>query len=183
MKLFLIRHTSTACPAGLCYGRTEVPLADTFREEAAAVRAALPPHPWRFFSSPASRCRRLAEYLGGPVQIDPRLQELDFGSWENRPWAELPREDTESWLGDFVHRRPPGGESFGDLAGRACGFLKDLSACPASPPIVVVTHAGVIRALLALAQGQALADAFARPIAFGCVQALNIGPDRLVSLP
>ena len=89
-RLLLVRHTSLAGAEGLCYGRHEPGLAASFAEEAAAVRARLPAGPWRLFSSPAARCRALAESLGGPVAIDARLQEVDFGAWEGRPWAALP---------------------------------------------------------------------------------------------
>ena len=174
MNVFLVRHTSVAAPAGLCYGRTEVPLADTFATEAVAVRAALPPPPWRLVSSPAARCRQLAETLDAPAVVDERLRELDFGEWENRLWSELPREATEFWLADFVHRRPPGGESFGELAERASAALADLSREAGGLPLVVVTHAGVIRALLARAHGWPLSAAFAAPIPFGSVHRLPL---------
>jgi len=64
VPLCLIRHTRVAAPAGLCYGQLDIPLADTFAEEARAVRealahqfpAGLPP----IWSSPSLRCRSLA---------------------------------------------------------------------------------------------------------------------------
>lgn len=176
MNILLVRHTQTAVPAGLCYGRTDVPLADTFPAEAAAVRAALSPPPWRLVSSPAARCRRLAEFLGAPIASDERLRELDFGAWENRLWTELPRAETEPWLADFVHRRPPGGESFGELAARAAAALADLTRSDDVRPLVVVTHAGVIRALLARAEGRPLAEAFGTPVPFGSVHLLSALP-------
>lgn len=172
MNMLLIRHTKTATPAGLCYGRTEVPLADTFPTEAAAVLAALPPPPWRIISSPAERCRRLADYLGHPVQLDERLRELNFGVWENRPWQELPRAETDFWADDYVHRRPTGGESFGELAARAQSFFADHQATSALP-LVVVTHAGIIRALLAQTRGLPLAESFNLPVDFGSVHLLS----------
>ena len=173
MNTLLVRHTKTAVPEGLCYGRTDVPLADTFATEAAAVRAALPPPPWRIVSSPAARCRQLAETFDAPVAFDERLCELDFGEWENRLWADLPRAQTEPWLADFVHCRPPGGESFGELAARAAAVLLDLTRLPDDRPLVVVTHAGVIRALLAAHRRIPLGEAFRLPVAFGSVHTLT----------
>lgn len=168
-RLYLIRHTSVDVPDGLCYGRTEVPLAATFSAEASAVRAILPPGPWRVFSSPASRCRRLAAFLDQRVEIDERLHELDFGEWENRFWPDLPRAATEHWLADFVNRRPPGGESFAELAARAAAFADDIATHCAEQRVVAVAHAGVIRALLAHAQGRPLAEAFSIPVPTGSV--------------
>ena len=37
MKLTFIRHTSVDVPKGTCYGQTDVPLRDTFLQEAAEV--------------------------------------------------------------------------------------------------------------------------------------------------
>ncbi len=179
MNAILLRHTKTAAPEGLCYGRTEVPLADTFAAEAAAVRAALPPGPWRIVSSPAERCCRLAQFLGGPATYDERLRELNFGEWGTRRWSDLPRAATEHWLADFVHRRPPGGESFSELAARAAAALSDLAREPDTCPLLVITHAGVIRALLARAEGRPLVEAFARPVSFGGIYRL---PSALSSL-
>lgn len=179
MTLLLVRHTAVEVPPGLCYGRTEVPLAPSFEAEAAAVRSALPPGPWRIHSSSSSRCQRLAASLGDPVQIDPRWRELDFGAWEGRLWQELPREATRRWLADFVNGRPPGGESLADVVARAEACLAEVLAERAERPIVVVTHGGVIRALLARARGMGLADAFAVPVAFGSIHAVprTLAPD------
>lgn len=38
MEVWLVRHTSVDVPAGTCYGRSDVPLRDSFEVEAAAVR-------------------------------------------------------------------------------------------------------------------------------------------------
>ena len=175
--ILLVRHTATAAPPGLCHGRTEVPLADSFPDEAAAVRAcveaALDGRAFSLHSSPAGRCRRLAEVFGVPFAIDPRLQELDFGDWEGRAWDALPRAALDAWGDDFVRVGPPGGERFSDLAVRAEAALAALSG-----HAVVVTHAGVIRALLAPRRGLSLADAFGLPVMFGSLHRLEEGSPR-----
>lgn len=173
MTLYLIRHTPVAAPLGLCYGRTEVPLAGNFMTDAEAVRSALPSPPFALVSSPAERCWRLAQQLGTDVRIDPRLAELDFGEWEGAPWDSLPRAAVDRWCASFVEEGPPGGESFRALAIRATAFA--VEACRASGDTVAVTHAGVIRALLAWSQSRPLADGFAIEVAFGSVHRLN-GP-------
>ena len=37
MKIVLVRHTSVALPKEVCYGYTDVPLKETFEEEATVV--------------------------------------------------------------------------------------------------------------------------------------------------
>lgn len=174
MAVTLIRHTRPAAAAGLCYGRTELPLGETFAEEAAAVRAQLGTAPRVVFTSPAARCRRLAETLGAAeVRVDPRLWELDFGAWENRRWDDVPRTEVDVWAVDFVERAPPGGESFRALVERVEAFREEREAEGGDD--VVVTHAGVIRAWLCLAERRALATAFERKVEFGEVVRVAAG--------
>ena len=51
----------------------------------------------------------------------------------------------------LADRRPPGGESFADMAARVIPALEALAA--ADGPVAVVAHAGTVRAGLALAIG------------------------------
>ena len=177
MELYLIRHTAVAA-AGLCYGHHDVPLADTFGTEAAQLRAKLPGSApgWRVLSSPAARCRRLADALWpapAAVTEDARLRELHFGTWENRPWAELPAEELNPWMADFVTLAPPGGESFAELHVRTGALLAELLAAPAAAPVALVAHAGVVRSLLCHALGLPLAQAFQLNIDFASVSGLH----------
>jgi alpha-ribazole phosphatase len=175
--LILVRHTKVIGVEGLCYGRSEVALAETFHEEAEAVRAALPAEIAAVYSSPAKRCRALAEQLSPAPVIDHRLHELDFGAWDGRPWADIPREHLDAWGADFVDGAPPGGESFTALAARAGAFADDIARRHGGAKVVAITHGGVIRALLARARGLALRDAFSLDAPHGSVHPL--GPDML----
>ena len=170
MAVTLIRHTRVAVEPGWCYGRTDVPLASTFAEEFAAVHAKLGRRPGVVFSSPARRCRQLAETLGASeVRVDVRLQELDFGAWENRRWAEIPRAEVDAWALDFVEAPLPGGESFRALAARVEAFRREL----AGPDAVIVTHGGVIRTWRCLAAGRPLQEAFGYELAYGEIVTLG----------
>lgn len=174
MKLFLVRHTAVSGTEGLCYGRTEVALADSFVADSARVRAALPPPPWSLHASPAQRCRRLAETFGPAVAIDSRLHELNFGDWDGRAWDDLPRPALDRWCDDFTAARPPGGETFFELAARAEAFVADLAGRDPAATAVAVTHAGTIRALLAPRRGLAATDAFTIAVPPGSVHVLDV---------
>jgi hypothetical protein len=69
MEIVLIRHTKVGVPKGTCYGWSDVPLADTFLEEATETKANLEKIKINFdkvYSSPLSRAEKLAEYCGYP---------------------------------------------------------------------------------------------------------------------
>jgi alpha-ribazole phosphatase len=143
MILHLIRHPRPLVAAGICYGRLDIP-AENASAEAARLRRELPLE-LPVWSSPLLRCRALAAELHPLPRIDDRLAELDFGAWEGRPWDTIPRAELDAWAADVGGYAPPGGESPGDLQRRALAWVAGLDV----PEAIVVTHAGVIRVLLA----------------------------------
>ena len=146
MKAILVRHTRLAADvSGLCYGRADMALADTFAEEAKALAALLPWAPREVWSSPASRCRRLAEVLaaGAPVRVDARLQELSFGEWEGRRWETFHGPESDAWALDPWTRRPPGGETAREMWERVAAVHRSAQALDEDARVLVVTHGGV----------------------------------------
>jgi alpha-ribazole phosphatase len=154
MALILLRHTRPEGAQGLCYGRTDLGLAAGFDDEAARLATELP-QTHRVITSPLSRCASLARHIasvrGLPLLTDPRLMEMDFGTWEGRHWAEIPRPELDAWADDLTGARPHGGETVAELAERAAAALSDAARGPV--PALIVTHAGVIKAALAARQG------------------------------
>jgi alpha-ribazole phosphatase len=160
---------------------------ESFTAEASAIAAALPPDIAVVYSSPLQRCTRLAEALfpGHLLHLRDGLKEIHCGEWEMRGWDDLPREEIDPWMADFVNVRIPGGESYIDLHRRVTACWEDIgrqasapvastsaSVSNASPcgPIAVVTHGGVIRSILAGITGVALADSFGRfGLHYSCV--------------
>ncbi len=153
MTLHLIRHTRVNVAPGICYGQTDVALQASFPEEAVAVQAKLEGvHLTHGFSSPLTRCRRLAERLvpaALPLAYDDRLKELNFGHWEGRPWCEFEQTpEARLWFDDYLHTPCPGGESYQALLARIQAFLDDLKSLPDAASVLIVSHGGPIRALL-----------------------------------
>lgn len=143
MRLHLIRHPKPLIEPGICYGRHDCPAEDAV-SAAASLLAELPPG-LPVWSSPLRRCRDLAERLHAQPVIDDRLAEMDFGAWEGRRWDDIPRAELDAWAADVAGYAPPGGESPRALQRRALDFVASLAV----PEAVIVTHAGVIRTLLA----------------------------------
>lgn len=150
-ELLLIRH-APALADGRLAGRRDVAADCTDTATLAALRARIGPVA-HCLASPAKRCRQTVAALW-PDRPDPptddRLWEQDFGEWEGVRHAELPDLGPLS-THDLAQARPPGGESFADLCARVQPALTALLAQPG--PVVVVAHAGTIRAALALALG------------------------------
>ncbi len=176
MQLYLIRHTTPAITPGVCYGRADVDVAATFHEEAQAVRDKITGlSPVATYCSPLSRAARLASSLGfGEPTHDERLMELDFGEWELRPWDEIPRAQMDAWGQAYTHVAPPGGETFNALHQRASACIRDMMASHRGQDVIAVTHAGVIRALLAEILNLPLIEVFRFHLDYGGVTQLQI---------
>lgn len=175
MEIFLVRHTSLQVEPGLCYGQSEIPLKETFQYEFLSLTSRLPQSVDAIYTSPLARCRTLAAYIGTQLKVDyksdARLAELNFGEWEMKSWDEIDRSSSDWWMDDYIHRKCPHGESYLDLYQRIQSFYQDVFQ--QHQRILLVTHAGVIRAFYALCQQKELKDTMDIPVNFGEVHTLN----------
>ena len=144
MELYLIRHPPVALAPGLCYGGSDVPLAQPPHEAAQRLGALLPAD-CRVVSSPLQRCRALAECLSSTTHLEPRLAEMSFGDWEKQSFDAIPRTLLDAWAQDPLGFRPPGGECARDMATRTWAALDDWTGDPG--PLAFVTHGGPLRAI------------------------------------
>ena len=98
-----IRHTSVAVPRGVCYGQSDVPLAGGFPDEAVIVKRNLEKYSFdAVYSSPLSRCLKLAAYCGYDTPIlDSRLMEMNFGDWEMKRYDEITDSRLQLWYDDL----------------------------------------------------------------------------------
>lgn len=174
MDIYLIRHTTTATPKGLCYGQTDVPLADNFAEDFSIVRNKLPglSPDCRVISSPLTRCLHLANDLSHTVNIDQRLLEINFGQWEGQLFDDIEPDRLKYWADNFVNIAPPGGESFTQLRERVNDFWQDLITNP-HEQVAIISHAGVIRALFSLLLDMPPALAFRFQVDYGSISKIR----------
>ncbi|HUF55135.1 MAG TPA: histidine phosphatase family protein [Thermohalobaculum sp.] len=162
--MIVIRHPRPAVAPGTCYGRLDLRPGPDAEAEIAAALASLPRRR-PVLTSPARRCRLLAERLaardGGRPRLDPRLRELDFGAWEGRRWDAIDRAESDPWAADPWGLAPPGGETFAALHARVAAALDD-----AAPGAILVTHAGPIRAARMILLGETFERVFAAPVPY-----------------
>ena len=112
--------------------------------------------PWDVvFSSPLSRCRIFAEKLAKiysiPVKAENRLKEVGFGTWEGRERAEIQKNNADEYAAfyrDPVNCRPAGAEPLAEFEKRVSTVFENMLEAFSGQHILVVTHAGVIRAAM-----------------------------------
>jgi probable phosphoglycerate mutase len=155
-RVLLLRHARTAHNhEGRYQGHRDVLLdgvGEAEAERAARVLAArLGDGAVRLVSSDLARAtataRPLARLLGVGVGLDPRLREVDVGTWEGLTRAEIARtwpDGLEAYLrGDDV---PAGGaERRSEASARAAAAIAEHAAAARSGALVVVSHGSCLR--------------------------------------
>lgn len=159
MKLTLVRHTSLDIAPSICYGQSDVAVSANFENERLALQNKLAAFQFdAVYASPLKRCHQLAQALcvdeilghtSDNIVLDARLRELHFGDWEMSPWDAIPRDVFDVWANDYANLAPPNGETFSQLHIRAKSFVEDVSRHSQGKNLLVVTHGGLIRALIA----------------------------------
>jgi len=185
--VIFVRHGQTPTTGSSLPGRTPgLHLSDVGRAQAetAAARIAELPSVAAVYASPMERTRETAAPIARACRLRVRqargLNECDFGEWTGEKLATLRRRD--EWT--MVQRHPsgfrfPGGESFREMQTRALTATRELVAAHPGETIVAVSHADIIKALVADATGTHL-DLFQRivisPCSITCVVYRTDGP-------
>ncbi|MBN2320196.1 MAG: histidine phosphatase family protein [Acidobacteria bacterium] len=162
LRLFLVRHGESADNVEMRYlGRRDEPLTEKGMRQAEQAAAALAPFSIRaIYTSPLMRtadtAARIRETSGAELFTDTRLIEGSFGQWEGMSRNEVIQaggRDAEllaRWEND-ASAAPPGGESLEEIQVRVMSLVEELKENGLQSPIVLVSHVGPIKALLASA--------------------------------
>jgi alpha-ribazole phosphatase len=178
MEIHLVRHTRVETPKEVCYGATDVKVAQSFHEEAKNYKARLPNDFDLAISSPLTRCSKLAKCLfSGELKLDARLKEMNFGDWEGKSWSDIPPEELNPWMEDILNYSPPSGENLEQVYARCKSFYDDLQGKDLSK-ILIVAHAGIIRCTWAYLLGFPVKDMFKIPVGFGEILVFNLSLDK-----
>jgi broad specificity phosphatase PhoE len=181
-RFWLVRHGPTHAKAMI--GWTDLPADLTDTAALARLAAHLPPAA-PVISSDLSRAIATAEAMGPRPRLphDRDLREIHFGAWENRTFAAVEAESPaliRSYWETPGEIRPPGGESWNELAARTWAALDRLHA--AATDIIVVAHLGPILAALQRAAGMTASEAFAHRIDNLSVTCLSLAPPAVGSI-
>jgi len=155
--LDLVRHGEIATCGLICASSAE-PLSAKGKTQLETLKSGLK---WDLIvSSPYKRCgdfaQELASSQGLPLIIDPAWQEMDFGAWTDVTresiWASERQQLLQLWS-DPMNFTAPGGESMIDFTSRIQTAFAKLLEVHAGKSIFMLSHAGVLRAILANALG------------------------------
>ena len=153
MKLFVTRHGETDGNVNeLACGVSESVLTEKGRMQAQALANQLYEDKEKnniraIYVSPLKRARDTAAYIERVLQLravpDFRLQEINFGDFEGKPW------NNPEFL--YIHKNPfltfPAGESFAQVAHRAYGMIEDVKRKHTGDNILFVCH-GILTAAI-----------------------------------
>jgi probable phosphoglycerate mutase len=179
---FLVRHAAHALLGQVLAGRMpDLSLNLAGRRQASRLGLRLVRERLTLLqSSPSRRARETADLLaapvGLPVAVAPALDEVDFGEWTGRSFAELSRDPRwRVWNAERGAARAPGGESMEEAQSRIVGHLESLRRDHPDGRILLVTHAEIVRAALLHHLGLPL-QAYERiEISPGSVTVLSLG--------
>ena len=191
--LVLVRHGDTEWSrSGRYQGRSDRTL--TAEGRAQALDAALRLRDGGISSmltSPLRRARETADLiaerlgLGAPV-VDPRLVEIDYGTWEGLTQAEVRLrwpDELRRWkhTADPDSAAAPGGESLGHVRERLrLFFLDPMWAAHSGRGVLIVSHTGPIRVALLEAARQPLSRFRHIPVPAASIHRLSFQWDERV---
>jgi len=158
--LWLIRHPEPDSSArGLCYGSMDVPLSDDGVRHSKAIAEMMAIENFdAVYTSPKRRCVEMARTIarGRAVATLEDFCELDFGLLEGRSYDEIAAlypDIYRQWMENPTATQFPQGENFCQMSSRVRSALEAMLLRHAQESVLVVTHGGPIRVILAEALG------------------------------
>lgn len=147
-------------------------------------------HPWdQLVCSPLQRCLAfasdLADRAGIPVEQEVRFREIGFGRWEGCTADEVRARWPEEYAAFYhnpVEEPPKDAERLNDFVVRVAEGFSSLLARHAGKQVLLVSHAGVMRALLATIFEMPLGSMYRLNIPNAAMIHLSLGGDRGTSV-
>lgn len=151
-QLILIRHGMTGY-SGRYIGSTDVSLSDEGRKQILSLKNSETfSQADTIITSPMLRCRESCDIIfpEKTINYDSNLREVDFGRWECLNFNEIVEKDAalvDDWAKLSQEFSFPDGENIGHFIGRVQQTAARIISL-SDEKVIVVTHGGVIRALL-----------------------------------
>lgn len=111
----------------------------------------------RIVTSPLQRCKSFADALGDrygiEVMVESRFKEVGFGAWEGLDHDAIKIDraaEYSAFISDPVNQRPKDSEPLDDFIQRVSLAFSEIVERYRNERILIVTHAGVIRTIIAI---------------------------------
>lgn len=192
LRLILIRHGEPdESVKGKCYGRLNVGLSQAGRMQIQTKLNSIQNlSAQALYASPLRRTIETAaivgERLGLQITISPELQEISFGRLENLSYNEIEElypQEYKLWMERPTEIQFPDGESFSQMKERVLGFERTLLHSKEGQAVVLVSHGGANRILLAQALGIPDEKIFRMDQAYAAVNIIDyLGESSIVRL-
>ena len=180
-NVWLMRHGALPPnPERRLVGQRDIALSEFGRRQALSWQQRLADLPFAaIVSSDLSRCMETAQLVRGerniPLVQEPAFREISLGAWEGL----TPEDVEERFPGAYAERgrdmarfRPAGGESFTDLASRVLPAFGKLTARYAGQPLLIMSHAGSNRVIIAHCLALPLQNVLDIPQPYACCTSL-----------
>lgn len=161
----MVRHATCAHIDDTLLGRAvDAPLDAGGERQAEALAARLRSEaPLRVECSPRRRTLQTAQAIADgahcEMRIAPPLDELDFGEWSGRTFAQLERDHGwRRWNEDRDQARTPAGIGIAMLQASVNHYLATLAGTCRGATLVLVTHAEIIRSIVLHCLGAPASD-------------------------
>ena len=184
----MVRHGETEWNAlGKIQGHQDVGLNEVGRRQAEQLRIRLEGVSIEAaYSSDLSRCADTARTVLLEKGVEPllteRIREQGFGRWQGLGFREVEERDPELYarmMGRDSDFSPPGGESFREVAERVGGLFDEVRGKNHEGTVLVVGHAGSLRALMAKVLDIPLESSWRFRFDSCGLSMLDVGPDRV----
>jgi len=148
-QLCLVRHGQTDWNLeGRYQGQSDVPLNENGLAQAETLKETLNGKTFAaIYSSDLMRAQQTAEpiakILNLPIQVEPRLREINQGEWEGVLVDDIKARYAEIWSKrtvDPANVRPPGGETVREVATRVYAALDDIVRLFPTGQLLIVSH-------------------------------------------
>lgn len=182
-RVLFVRHGQTDWNTlGRIQGSSDTELNARGREQARHLARRLRTVPLHaVYTSDLTRCVQTARIVRGPrplpLRLSPNLREVAYGEWEGHTREQLARSGYDDHLrrwntGEAVGG-PPGGESREQVDARAEQFLACIVPRHRGETVLVVSHGGTLRLMLARLMGDPI-------VGWGRVRQANTGLTKVV---
>ncbi|MCX5813362.1 MAG: histidine phosphatase family protein [Proteobacteria bacterium] len=188
-RLFLIRHGDTIDEETkkVFKGTSDIPLSEKGRTKLQKASQFLTRYNFdHIYTSALSRCIESGKIIAEPHNLDTEIaeafNEIHFGIWEGRSFEEIDEENPTEfrrWVKNPDIHTPPQGEPLIDAQQRSVAIFHEMINRHRGQNTVIVTHAGILRLILASILDMKISAIFRIGQDYGCINIIDIYKDDI----